>query len=66
LTADPVLAAFGKALNLGVPMANHVYAAAQWGPVGDATLAVWQGKQTPEEAMAAAKAAIEAAVAGMQ
>jgi basic membrane lipoprotein Med (substrate-binding protein (PBP1-ABC) superfamily) len=66
LTADPVLAAFGKALNLGVPMANHVYAAAQWGPVGDATLAVWQGKQTPEEAMAAAQAAIEAAVAGMQ
>jgi basic membrane lipoprotein Med (substrate-binding protein (PBP1-ABC) superfamily)/maltose-binding protein MalE len=66
LAADPVLAAFGKALNLGVPMANHVYAGAQWVPVGDATLAVWQGKQTPEEAMAAAQTAIETAVAGMK
>jgi arabinogalactan oligomer/maltooligosaccharide transport system substrate-binding protein len=47
-------------------MANHPYAAAQWVPVGDATLAVWQGKQTPQEAMDAAQAAIEEAVAGMK
>jgi arabinogalactan oligomer / maltooligosaccharide transport system substrate-binding protein len=66
VAADPVIKGFGTALNLGVPMANHPYAAAQWVPVGDATLAVWQGKQTPQEAMDAAQAAIEEAVAGMK
>ena len=66
LAADPVLAAFGAAMNLGVPMANTPYASAQWGPVGDATLAIWQGKQTPQVALAAAQAAIEKAVAGMK
>jgi putative multiple sugar transport system substrate-binding protein len=66
VAADPVIQGFGAALNLGVPMANHPYASAQWVPVGDASMAVWQGKQTPEEAMAAAQAAIETAVAGMK
>jgi arabinogalactan oligomer/maltooligosaccharide transport system substrate-binding protein len=57
---------FGTALNLGVPMANTPYADAQWGPVGDATNAIWNGSQTPEEALAAAQTAIETAIAGMQ
>ncbi len=60
------LAGFGASLNLGVPMANTPFANAQWGPVGDATTAVWTGAQTPEEAMAAAQAAIEAAIADMK
>ena len=49
------IAGFGVALNVGVPMANTPYADAQWGPVGDASAAVWTGKQAPAEAMAAAQ-----------
>jgi len=60
------LSGFGASLNLGVPMANTPYAGAQWGPVGDATTAVWNGSQTPAEAMAAAQEAIETAIADMQ
>ncbi|OGN93162.1 MAG: hypothetical protein A2Y88_12995 [Chloroflexi bacterium RBG_13_48_10] len=57
---------FGASLNLGVPMANTPYAGAQWGPVGDATNAIWSGAQTPEVALAAAQAAAEEAIAGMK
>ena len=60
------LAGFGASLNLGRPMGNTPFANAQWGPVGDATTALWNGAQTPEEAMAAAKAAIEKAIADMK
>ncbi len=59
LQAEPIIQGFSKVLSTGVPMANTPYADAQWGPVGDATTAVWTGAQTPEEAMAAAQAAIE-------
>jgi len=70
--ADPevaqlaTLAGFGAALNLGQPMANTPFASAQWGPVGDATAAIWNGAQTPEEALAAAQTAIEDAIAQMK
>lgn len=60
------IAGFGASLNLGVPMANTPFAGAQWGPVGDATGAIWNGSQTPSEALAAAQAAIETAIAGMK
>jgi arabinogalactan oligomer/maltooligosaccharide transport system substrate-binding protein len=60
------LSGFGASLNLGVPMANTPFANAQWGPVGDATTAVWTGAQTPAEAMAGAQAAIEQAIQDMQ
>ena len=60
------LSGFGASLNLGVPMANTPFAGAQWGPVGDATTALWTGAQTAAEAMAGAQAAIEEAVAGMK
>jgi arabinogalactan oligomer/maltooligosaccharide transport system substrate-binding protein len=66
VAADPVIAAFGQSLNLGVPMANTPYASAQWTPVGDATLSIWQGKQDPKTALDAAQAAIEQAIAGMK
>ena len=60
------LKGFGASLNLGVPMANTPYASAQWGPVGDATTAIWTGAQTPQEALEAAQAAIEQAIKDMQ
>ena len=46
-------------------MANTPYAGAQWGPVGDATTAIWTGAQTPEEALIAAQVAIETAIEEM-
>jgi len=70
--ADPQVAAmytvngFGASLARGIPMANTPYMDALWGPVGDATTAIWTGAQTPEEALAAAQAAAEAAIADMQ
>jgi arabinogalactan oligomer/maltooligosaccharide transport system substrate-binding protein len=60
------LSGFGASLNRGVPMANTPFANAQWGPVGDATTALWTGAQTPAEAMAGAQAAIEQAIQDMQ
>jgi arabinogalactan oligomer/maltooligosaccharide transport system substrate-binding protein len=59
------VAQFGASLSPGVAMPNHVYGDCPWGPVGDATLAIWNGTQTPQEAMDAAQAAIEACVAGI-
>jgi arabinogalactan oligomer/maltooligosaccharide transport system substrate-binding protein len=64
--ALPTLKGFGASLNLGVPMANTPYAGAQWGPVGDATTAIWTGAQTPAEALAAAQTAIDEAIAAMK
>ena len=60
------IAGFGEALNVGVPMANTPYAGAQWGPVGDASAAIWTGAQTPADAMAGAQKAIEDKVKEMQ
>ncbi|MGD9091436.1 MAG: extracellular solute-binding protein [Anaerolineales bacterium] len=60
------IAGFGASLENGVPMANTPFAGAQWGPVGDATMAVWTGAQAPAEAMTAGQAAIEAGIAEMK
>jgi arabinogalactan oligomer / maltooligosaccharide transport system substrate-binding protein len=49
-----------------VPMANTPYASAQWTPVGDASIAIWNGKQTPQEALDAAQKAVEDAIAQMK
>lgn len=60
------VAAFGKSLDLGTPLANHRYHTCQWGPVGDATTAIWTGAMTPEDAMNAAQAAILDCVAELR
>lgn len=57
---------FGASANLGIPMANTPYASAQWTPVADATNAIWNGSQTPDQALAAAQTAIDTAIAGMK
>jgi arabinogalactan oligomer/maltooligosaccharide transport system substrate-binding protein len=57
---------FGAALNLGVPMSPSPFSSAQWGPVGDASAAIWTGAQEPDVALEGAQTAIEDAVAGMQ
>jgi arabinogalactan oligomer/maltooligosaccharide transport system substrate-binding protein len=63
LQAVSVIAGFGSSLNLAVPMPNHPFIDAQWGPVGDATLAIWTGAQSPQEALDAAQALAEETVA---
>jgi arabinogalactan oligomer/maltooligosaccharide transport system substrate-binding protein len=59
-------AAFGAALANGIAMPNTPFIDAQWGPVGDATAAIYSGAQTPEEALAAAQTTAEEIVAGMK
>jgi arabinogalactan oligomer / maltooligosaccharide transport system substrate-binding protein len=66
IQALPTLAGFGEALNLGVPMSSSPYAGAQWDAVGNATLAIMQGVQEPEQALRDAQAAAEARVAEMR
>ena len=60
------IAGFGAAAANGVPMSASPYANAQWGPVGDATSAIWNGSQTPADALAAAETALETAVAALK
>lgn len=50
-----VVTGFAQALSLGVPMANTPYATAQWGPVGDAAAAIWNGNGSPAELLKAAQ-----------
>ena len=64
--ALPTLAGFGAALSLGTPMSNSPYSSAQWDPVGNASAAIYTGAQEVEEALNAAQAAIEEAIALMQ
>ncbi|NNJ12021.1 extracellular solute-binding protein [Chloroflexales bacterium ZM16-3] len=66
IQALSTLAGFGSALNSGVPMANTPYASAQWTPVGDASVAIWNGSQPPQEALDAAQKAVEDAIAQMK
>jgi len=57
---------YGAALYLGIPLANTPYSASQWGPVGDATMAIWNGSQSVSEALTAGQTAIENAISGMK
>jgi len=57
---------FGASLERGIPMANTPFMDALWGPVGDATTAIWTGAQMPEEALSDAQAAAEEAIEDMQ
>ncbi|PKO18605.1 MAG: ABC transporter substrate-binding protein [Chloroflexi bacterium HGW-Chloroflexi-10] len=57
---------FGASLNLGVPMSPSPFSSAQWGPVGDASAAIWTGAKEPAAALDEAQAALEEAVAGMK
>ncbi|MAT43144.1 MAG: ABC transporter substrate-binding protein [Anaerolineaceae bacterium] len=57
---------FGASLNLGVPMSPSPFSSAQWGPVGDASAAIWTGAAEPAQAMEDAEAALETAIADMQ
>jgi arabinogalactan oligomer/maltooligosaccharide transport system substrate-binding protein len=62
VAALQTLQGFGEAAAIGIPMANTPFAGAQWGPVGDASAAIWSGAQSPQDALREAQKAAEEAV----
>jgi arabinogalactan oligomer/maltooligosaccharide transport system substrate-binding protein len=66
LQAIPIIAGYGSALNLAVPMPNHPFIDAQWAPVGDATAAIFSGAQSVQDALDAAQAAAEETVSSIK
>lgn len=64
--AMTLIKGFSTAAKLGIAVPNTPYANAEWGPVSDATLAIWNGSQTPDAALAAAQTAIESSIARMK
>jgi arabinogalactan oligomer / maltooligosaccharide transport system substrate-binding protein len=59
------VAGFGAQFNLGVPQPNTPYMNALWGPVGQATIAIYTGAQSPADALAAAETAANDAISKM-
>jgi len=58
---NPDVLGFAAQFKLGVPQPNTPYMNALWGPVGQAEIAIFAGKQSPTDALnAAAKAARDA------
>ena len=57
---------FGASLERGIPMANTPFMDALWGPVGDATTAIWTGAQEPAEALEDAQQTAEENIEDMQ
>jgi len=45
------VSSFGAAAERGLPLPNTPFMDALWGPVGDATTAIWTGAQEPAEAL---------------
>ncbi len=66
LADRPDIAGFGAALRLGVPISPAPFADAQWGPVGNAVNNIWTEAMSPSDALLAAQAAAEQAVAGLK
>ncbi len=62
---NPDVVGFGAQFKLGVPQPNTPFMSALWGPVGDATTAIFTGKQTPADALAAAEKTAKADIAKM-
>ncbi|MEO8392037.1 MAG: extracellular solute-binding protein [Chloroflexota bacterium] len=59
------VAGFGAQFNLGVPQPNTPYMGALWGPVGQATIAIFTGAQSPADALAAAEQGANDGIAAM-
>ncbi|MHB8628575.1 MAG: extracellular solute-binding protein [Aggregatilineales bacterium] len=57
---------FGKQFALGVPQPNTPYMNALWGPVGQAEIAIFAGKQAPADALKAAAQAARDAIKAMK
>ncbi|MBI1258574.1 MAG: extracellular solute-binding protein [Chloroflexi bacterium] len=62
---NPDVVGFGAQFKLGVPQPNTPYMNALWGPVGQATMAIFTGAQAPADALAAAEQAANDGIAAM-
>ncbi len=62
---NPDVAGFGAQFKLGVPQPNTPYMNALWGPVGQATMAIFTGAQAPADALAAAEKAAQDSIDAM-
>jgi arabinogalactan oligomer/maltooligosaccharide transport system substrate-binding protein len=62
---NPDVVGFGEQFKLGVPQPNTPYMNALWGPVGQATMAIYTGAQSPADALAAAEQAANDGIAAM-
>ncbi len=62
---NPDVVGFGAQFKLGVPQPNTPYMSQLWGPVGQATIAIFTGKQSPADALAAADKAAKDAISQM-
>jgi arabinogalactan oligomer / maltooligosaccharide transport system substrate-binding protein len=65
VSKNPDVAGFGAQFKLGVPQPNTPYMSQLWGPVGQATIAIYTGKQSPADALAAAEKAAKDAIGKM-
>jgi len=65
VSSNPDVVGFGAQFKLGVPQPNTPYMNALWGPVGQASMAIYTGAQAPADALAAAEQAANDAIAAM-
>ncbi len=65
VSQNPDVVGFGAQFKLGVPQPNTPYMNALWGPVGQATIAIFTGSQSPADALAAAQDAAETSISQM-
>jgi len=65
VSKNPDVTGFGAQFKLGVPQPNTPYMSQLWGPVGQATIAIYTGKQAPAEALADAEKAAKDGISKM-
>jgi arabinogalactan oligomer/maltooligosaccharide transport system substrate-binding protein len=65
VSKNPDVVGFGAQFKLGVPQPNTPYMNALWGPVGQATMAIYTGSQSPADALAAAEKAANDGISAM-
>ncbi|MEO8397396.1 MAG: extracellular solute-binding protein, partial [Chloroflexota bacterium] len=65
VSSNPDVVGFGAQFKLGVPQPNTPYMNALWGPVGQATMAIYTGAQSPADALAAAEQGANDGIAAM-
>ncbi len=64
--ALPAVKGFSAAISNGVPMSPSIYSSCQWGPVGEAVIAIWNDTMPVADALAIAQQQIEACISGSQ
>jgi len=65
VSSNPDVVGFGAQFKLGVPQPNTPFMNALWGPVGQATMAIYTGAQSVADALTAAEQAANDGIAAM-